>query len=138
MHDRAAQRPAKLIQAEWLLRFAVGGPPGLRRVEDVVANELEEATVKLVGARGRHHGQLCATRRALLCGGQQRIDAELRNRVQRDGKPCPRALGLVDHVGRVHAVVGEVAVVQTTSGETDRSLVAAPGIDRAGDIRCQR
>ena len=49
-HNGAAQRSAKLIQAKRLLSCAVGGPFRQRRVKEIVAQVLEEASVEAVGA----------------------------------------------------------------------------------------
>lgn len=39
-----------MIQAKRLLRFTVGGPVRQRRVKDIVAQVLEEASVETVGS----------------------------------------------------------------------------------------
>ena len=141
-------RSAKLIQAKRLLRFRLrckawgpdrgGAPARQRRVKEIVAQVLEEASVEAVGARGRGDGQLSAARRAFLGGRRQRVDAELLDRVQRNGEPHPGALCLIHDVGGIDAVVGKVAVVEAASGKANRPLVAAAGVDGAGDEGRQR
>ena len=70
---------------------------------------------------------------AFLGGCHQRIDAELLDRVQRNGEPHPLALCLIHDVGGIDAVVGEVAVVEAASGKANRPLVAAAGVNGAGN-----
>ena len=79
--------------------------------------------MEAVGARGRGDVQLSATSGALFGACRQRIDAELRNRVQRDSEPYPGALRLIHDIGRINAVIGKIAVVETPPGEANRPLV---------------
>ena len=92
----------------------------------------------LVRAGGGDHGKLCTSGRTLLGRCQKRVDTKLGNGIQGDGNAGPGALRLIHDVGRVHTVVGEVAIVQAPPGESDRPLVAATGIDRTRDICGQR
>ena len=137
-NDGTTERSAELIQTQRLLRFAVRGPEGFWRVKSVIAQELEEASVKAVGARRRADGQLRAAGCAFFGACRQRVDAELRDSVEGNGEAHPGALRLIHDVGCIDAVIGEVAVVEAPSGKANRPLVASAGVDGAGDECRQR
>ena len=89
--------------------------------------------MEAVCAGGRGDGQLGSAAGASLAGGQERIDAEFGDGVEGNGEAHPLALGLIDDVGGVDAVVGEVAVVESAAGEADGALVAAAGVNGSGN-----
>src|ERR1700722_5158241 len=94
--------------------------------------------MEAVSARRRGDGQLRSARSASFGGCQQRIDAELLDRVQRNFQPHPWTLRLIHDAGRVDAIVGPVAVVKAASSESNRSLIAPAGVNGAGDEGRQR
>ena len=64
-------------------------------------------------------------------GEEHGVDAEFLNGVGRNGKANKALLCLIDDVGGIDAVIGEVVVVEPTSGEADAALVAAARIHGA-------
>ena len=90
-----------------------------------------------VGAGFRDHGDLAAGGAPVFGGEEHGVDTKFLDGVDRDGEANEGLLGLIDDVGGVDAVVGKVIVVEAAAGEADAALVAAAGIDSAGNQRCE-
>ena len=102
------------------------------RVHLVVAEELEDAAVKLVGAGLRHEVDLAARAAAGLRRIQRRVDAELGDRIGADHEPQSGFLPRVFDAGGVQPVESPVVVVARPADEADGLLAAVAGVDRAG------
>ena len=107
------------------------------RVEDVVAQEFEEAAMQRIRAGLGGDIDLSAGRASALGGEEHRVDMEFLNGVGGNRKADEALLRLIDDIGCVDAVVGEVVVVQATAAEADAALVASARVDGAGSQRRQ-
>ena len=81
-------------------------------------------------AGSRDDRYLAAGGAALFRGEEHGVNAELLDGIRGDGETNERLLCLVDDIGGVDAVVGEVVIVQTSAGKADGALIAAANINR--------
>ena len=80
-------------------------------------------------------GHLAARRAAVVCSEQHYGDAELLDRIERNGQPHKRLLRLVNNIGGVDAIESEVVVIEAATGKAYAAwsllVSTAPGASAA-------
>src|SRR5258708_26125806 len=127
LDNRTANASAELVQAKGQLGRRGEWP----RVEDVVANELEDRSMKIVRPGLGYDFNLapiCSTAlRRVLCT----VCAELGYRLGRDLQPHASPLVLVQNAGGIDTVDAEVVIVLSMAFETNAAPIARTRIDGA-------
>ena len=131
-------------QVRLLLLAAHHGVEGIRPVEAVVTEVLEERAVECVRAGLRHHRHLPARARPVLRGIVVRVDAELLHvlqaRLQAEGR---RDLAVevagrgVDDGGAFHSVVADDVLLDGTAAEADVAEGAGAAVQRARRLQVE-
>jgi hypothetical protein len=108
---------------------AVKWRPGVQRI---VAQRIERAAVKIVGAGLGDHLHLDASGRSALRRVDRGAHAELGDRIERDVEARLGLLRLLLHAVVVDAVERVVGIVDRVAVEADAALRAVAVVDRAG------
>src|ERR1700675_3491241 len=95
------------------------------RVGCIVAKEIENIAVQLIGSGSRSDRKLSTCRGSGLRRGERGDHAKLLDGVERNGEADVTLLSLIDDIGRVDAVVGEIVVVAPAASHANAPFVAA-------------